>query len=354
MRNPFTYFVLSLTLLVGFACKKELPKLPNSTEPIFFATGTIDGQQLSMRAGLENYSMQSTEWSWNGVPVYRGSITNGDSYFQMDLFTGNVWNLSSEIQDVLSQTELSCVTFPPLPLTFTAEMCAELSEFESIKFQINNDVPQAEVVLAEPGNWMLSCLAKQINGSEIQLSNRLIVGYDSRSLFRMSAHQSGNLISASISDFSQAVDSIKWSIGNFSVATTETVVQLPINTGDHILRASVYFKNGIVRERQISVGIGEWEPISDYVFPLESAWFQRFDRKAAMVIKLGTETYQSRQVTQDSPFQIQIISKSMYTDVITNQQYLKLKYELAAKFKKESDGTVTTGHFFVTIALPVP
>lgn len=354
MKQHLKYWVLISTLLVGVSCKKELSKLPDSTEPIFLATGTIDGQQVSMKAGLEDFLMHSTEWSWNGVPVYRGSITNGDSYFQMDLFSGNVWNLSSGIQDILNQTELSCVTFPSLPLTVTGAMCANLSDFEYIKFQLNNDVPQPEAVLTEPGNWMLSCLAKQTNGSELQLSNRLIVGYDSKSLFRLSAHQSGNLISATISDYSQDIDSINWSIGNFTVSTVETAVQLPINTGSSVLHATVYFHNGIIRERKIAVNVGEWKQVSDYVYPLESAWFQQFDRKVAMVIKLGTETYQSRQVTQDSPFQIQITSKSIYTDAVTNQQFVKLTYELSAKFSRLSDTTVVTGQFFVTIALPIP
>jgi hypothetical protein len=344
-------------LMVGFwltACKKELPQLPNSPNPIFVAHGTIDGQQVSMKAGLDNYVMSSEEWAWNDVPVYRGTITDGVSFFQLDWYSGNVWNLSTDLQQLLNQSNLSCAALPSIPLVLNASSCAEPSAFSNFFFRLNNGNSQAAITFNQPGAWEVVCEAQQTNGLETVLANKVIVGYDSKSLFLLNAQQIGNLLSVNVSNNTEDIDSVNWVMGNFNVTTSLSSAQIPINTGSNVLKVNVYFSNGIVRQRQIAVGVGDREPITDFVYALESSWFSLFDWKVGLVIKIGGETYETNHITQEQPVQIIVKSKSLYTDPTTHKEVLKMDYDVIAKFLKVSNGLIVTGEFSVSMALPIP
>jgi hypothetical protein len=353
MKQHFTYWVLSLMLIVCFSCKKELPPLPDSPNPIFAASGMIDGQSITMQAGVEDFFTHSEEWLWNGVPVYRGSISNGTSFFQLDWYSGDVWKLAGDVQQILNQTHLSCVT-TPIPLVLSVSSCANELAFSSFMFQLNSGSMQQQVVFSEPGSWDVKCAALQSNGMESWLSNKVIIGYDSRSLFRLHAEQTGNSIQTQISDFTQSIDSVKWTLGNFSTTTIGTTAQLPVNTGSHILHANVFFTNGIARNRQIALAIGEREDIADYVFGLEQAWHNLFDWKVGLTIRVGQEEYETHSVVQQQPVQITIQSKVLYTDPSTQKQVIKMDFDVMAKFRKISSGEEVHGEFAVSLALPIP
>jgi hypothetical protein len=328
MKKISIHIALLMVSLWLFACKKELPQLPISPNPIFMAHGTIDGQQVSMKAGLDNYLMSSEEWSWNGVPVYRGTITDGVSFFQLDWYSGNVWNLSADLQQLLNQSNLSCAVLPSIPLVLNASSCAEPSDFSNFFFRLNNENNQPSITFNQPGVWEVICEAQQTNGLETVLANKVIVGYDSKSLFLLSAQQIGNLVSVNVSDNTVDIDSVNWVMGNFNATTALSSVQIPVNTGNHVLNATVYFSNGIVRQRQIAVGIGDREQITDYVYALESSWFSWFDWKVGLVIKIGSETYETNRITQEQPIQIIVKSKSLYTDPVTHKEVIKMDYDV--------------------------
>jgi hypothetical protein len=345
---------LLMTVQILAACKKDLPPLPDSPNPVFVATGTIDGQEISMQAGVGNYLMHSEQWLWNDVPVYRGSISNGSSQFQLDWYSGDVWKLAADLQYILSQTNLSCVTTPENPLSLNAASCANSSAFSSFLFKLNNGIEQQTVSFSEPGIWEVSCAGVQLNEMQTSLTNKVVIGYNSKSLFRLQASQVGNLVYAHLSESTQAVDSVQWSMGNFTSTTTELNTELPVNTGSHILNAKVYFANGVIRHRQIAVAMGDREAISDYVYGLEQSWFNYFDWKVGLIVQLGQEVYETRSVTQNQPVQLTVKAKSLYTDPTSQQQVIKMDFDLTAQFRKMSSGELVQGNFTVSLALPIP
>lgn len=59
MKKSFHTLIVLTTAVLFYGCRKEVPLLPPSNDPVFKATGTIGSTELNMQAGVNNYYMHS-------------------------------------------------------------------------------------------------------------------------------------------------------------------------------------------------------------------------------------------------------------------------------------------------------
>ncbi len=338
--------LLSIVLLQ--ACNKELPEIPNSEAPVFYVKGTLDGQAIEIDAGNDQYLMESSSWMWNGVEVFRGELKNGDNSFLIDLFNGNILTNSTQ-EELLQMSHFSCAYLPAnIGSISSSQLVSSIGIGESI-WEMNGE--QSDVITFQaPGIYDLKFT--NYSPDEQSVTNKVIVGYNTQSLFRLSAFYDNQLVYANINENSVGVESVQWTYGNQSYTTSDTGVVFSQEWGSKPLVAKVKFTNGIERTRTILFGQNGNPYVEDFVYLIESNIQNFFDYKAELRIRIGNETYTSIQTPQPTGSPIMIAEKVAYQDPITNQQALRLKLVITVKMKKMSSGEIVDGNFEASVGFP--
>lgn len=341
--------IVGLMLLVVLlqACNKELPEIPNSDSPVFYAVGTIDNQQVEIDAGDNQYMMESNTWDWNGVSVFRGELSNSTNSFMIDLFNGNILRNSTQ-DDLLQMLQFACAYLPANVGSISLNQLVNSNGIDNCNWEMNG-MESDSITFQAPGIYTLQF---HVYGTGETITNKVIVGYHTQSLFKLSVDFETELVFASINENLSSIESVEWVYGSQSYTTTTPEVVFSQEFGTKALVAKVKFINGIERTRTILVGQNEFPNVEDYVYLIESANQHVFDYKTELKIRLGSETYTTIQSSQTSEYPVQIIEKSAYVDPITKQQALKLKLIITAKMKKMSSGEIVDADFEATIALP--
>jgi len=345
IRNSI-WILLSVSLL--HSCNKQLPEIPNSETPVFYVKGTLDGQTIEIDAGVNQYLMESSSWMWNGVDVFRGELMNGDNSFLIDLFNGNILTNSTH-EELLQMNHFSCAF---LPTSFGNMSSAQLTNSNGIiesNWEVNGE--QADLITFQsPGLYDLKF--NVYSPTELSISNRVIVGYNTQSIFRLSASYDNQLVYANINENSVGIESVQWIYGNQSYTTSDLSVVFTQESGSKPLVAKVKFINGIERTRTILFGQNGYPYVEDYVYLIESTNQFFFDYKTELKMKIGGEIYTSIQTPQVTQTPIQIIEKVAYQDPITKQQALRLKLVITVKMKKMSNGEIVDGTFEASVGFP--
>ena len=76
-------------LLAGLAlnsCKKHVPDMPESNNPVFRVDGTFDGVDFTMIAGDDNAYMHTSSEIENRVHLFQGDLSDGVNSIQLEIY----------------------------------------------------------------------------------------------------------------------------------------------------------------------------------------------------------------------------------------------------------------------------
>lgn len=247
---PITTFLL---LLIVASCSKEKLEIHESTDPIFQIQGTIDGDEIVLTAGDQNAFMFTNTESINGVNRYAGRLSNGSSSVKIAVYDGNVDIPGNYTVDVLPTIALSFAEYQSQDMvTLSKYSLNNFQSIESIDWYLNGAFAGTdEVVIDEPGLYNVCAMINFMDQSVTSLCNEIIVGYAQHANFTIEFdHAGGNLFTAEVNSFGNAVSDIKWYV-NDTLVSESNVLDYNMYMPNCIMEAEVNFQNGVKRRKAI-------------------------------------------------------------------------------------------------------
>jgi len=340
---------IGFVFLVLTACKKDLPEIQNTNEPVFYVRGNIDGQEIHFDAGDSDYLMESSKWYWQNVPVYQGRLFNPTNSFVLNIIGGDVLS-GEQIEPLLALTELRGAYNGETSVELNVSQLVNSSGIGGAIWDLNGVTSGESLFISEPGVYTLGLNTVGIPNTNI--SNELVIGYKA-GLFKLKATVQNQLVSVRILENEFEIDHVKWEYGIQELETSEGEVDLQLLTGSNELKATVRFTNGKERVRKIIVGQGQNISVEDFIFPLESQFQEYFDYTMFTDFKLDTEIYTSLYAIQQDAFPLIITEKEVFEDPWSGNQVLKVSFNLVMMLRKESNGQLVDASFEGVVALPI-
>lgn len=340
---------IGFVFLVLTACKKDLPEIPNTNEPVFYVRGNIDGQEIHFDAGDSDYLMESSKWYWQNVPVYQGRLFNPTNSFVLNIIGGDVLS-GEQIEPLLALTELRGAYNGETSVELNVSQLVNSNGIGGAIWDLNGVTSGESLFISEPGVYTVGLNAVGIPNTNI--SNELVIGYKA-GLFKLKATVQSQFVSVQILENEFEIDYVKWKYGIQEAETTQGAIDFQLLSGSNELTATVRFKNGVERVRKIIVGQGQNLHVEDFVFLIESQVQERFDYTMFTEFNLGSEQYTALYTLQEEEFPFKIKSKEVFEDSWTGNKALKIEFSLVMIMRKESNGQLVNGVFEGVVALPI-
>jgi hypothetical protein len=334
-----------LVLLIFSACKKqeELEILPESNDPVFTLTGSIDNQQMTYLAGNNGMVMRNGVEARNGISYFYSELGNTDRKFRIGLYDGHV--AIPDFQATLKSGDtlfLAKKFAEPLAL-LSKKYLTNAAQIERIDWYVDNAfVGQDEVELLEAGKFNVCGHFTFKNGSQQTICNQMLLGFEQE-------------VDFTIRHFMNEVGSVNlWMDGNLSeISTVEwyndgqlvsTAKSLTMNVGfsQSIITCKIKTIAGAERVKRILVdGKVSGNYIEDFDILLRETIQTKWDFGVGLEIYQNGSWYSSFEVENYKSFLF--ISKVEYYGVNSqNKPIYKVTSNIDAKLKNASSGQAIT------------
>lgn len=251
-------FIAFAAVAGGFlisSCDKHSIDVPQSNDPVFKASGTIDSDEFTLVAGDDNAFMFTSMKTENNVSVFSGELSNGDLSIEMDIYDGllDIPN-HSVINSLPSQHTFSrMLTSPIAVLSKDAFPNADVINY--VSWIVDGGAPVLNnLEITEPGKYQVCAEIVFWDGSSNTLCSDLVLGYKRHANFHIKhfLNQSGSL-TAYVDDPQVAIERIRWYMDNEFVSEDSQLLFSELSQDNHILRAEVLFENGVKRSKNMIV-----------------------------------------------------------------------------------------------------
>lgn len=296
-------------VFIIFACKKEkLPELPENNSPIFSIEGTLDGENVSIEAGENNYFMHSEEFEFNNVKQWRGSLKNGTNLFELILSDGII-DVPNSHFDISELDFLSLTEMPNEPLLYLSKNNLTNSDYiEHITWIVNGETHtnQGPLILFEPGQYSICAQTTFIDQTEATICSEVILGYDknAKGALRFILGQNNTLL-AFFDTPEYEIDYVEWFYNDSLISTDQVNLSTEMITNSCHLKGIVHYSNGVVRSR--TAYIDKLSP-QNYIQDLttfEDQSSTSWDFKLRLNFSLNGQNYRSiESTTTDTQFEI--------------------------------------------------
>jgi len=301
MNHGFKISVLIMTLglVLVTSCTKNQIQVPIENEPVFTIDGTLGGEAFSLTAGDNNAYMQTSTELCNGVRVFSGNLTDGETSIELGIFDGNIDNPNHVAESDLINVPMKFARQPSDPLlVLSKDVLNQYQNIESIKWYINGSNAGADYAyIMEPGKYDVCAIISFIgtSGATAELCDEIIVGYERSANCSIEYYIAQNQIEASINSIGANVTSVEWFLDNVSIGNNLTLFD-SLDQDFHVLTARVTFDNEVVREKSCLInGSNPLYCIQDFsIFELTSASnFANQDYKLRLNITRNGLNYRS-------------------------------------------------------------
>lgn len=243
----YMLFVLSAWLFGS--CKHEVIPAPVSNSPIFGVEGKVGEDSVSLMAGTGEITMKPSLDEVNGVKVYNGTLGNDQSYFQLQIYSGNI--------DFPNQPKFNPDSFNEFsftPFNQGAVWSISKSDFPNnssileIKWSVNG-VDQAilnDLKIDQPGRYEICARVKYEDQSESVLCREVTVGFKKNADFKLNYQvtSASNLNASIASVVGSPASAVKWYL-NGNLISSGLEIDTLLSQGKYSLSAEVIFENGI-------------------------------------------------------------------------------------------------------------
>lgn len=257
-KGKYWLFWAGLFSVLLTACKKEEIIIPESNDPVFKASGTLNGEPFEIVAGDNGAYMYTMTLEEKGVDVFTGRISDGQFELEMGIYDGHIDQPGHvTVNDLYNFTPqfASDVEVPMLILSRELLSTLPQSQFiETINWQIDGEwIGEDDAIISTPGVYEVCAEIRFFGGFEQQLCNEVIVGYERHGncSIDFSVMQQGSLI-ATANSTGSAVQSVRWFLNNEWISDqAELFYNLPADFS--VLSAEITLENGVKRIRRVLV-----------------------------------------------------------------------------------------------------
>lgn len=354
------FFILLTALFsVGFGCRKQLPILPEGDSPVFYFKITSPELNLQLEAGINGVSYSDNTIISQLVKYYSGTLQKADTSFVMNFFAGEVYR-NMKFEDFMALSSIDAISLSSPNLTTTNIDDLTQSSFDFANFIIDETNYPTSYNFTSPGIYAIGINASK-NGQNANIQNLLVVGYDNPYKFELlgniNSSGPGIIIEGSVENLSsgQNIEKIEWTCGGNQQTTTINQVQFPPSNSSNLLVAKVFFTDGTIRQRTITLGLQNGLKIQDVVYLIESNSSVSFSQKFEAILSINNETYETRFVTefpQGAP-SLSITNKSIYTDPVTKEKANLIKANGLIYLKNSTTNVTYTVQLEMQIGLPL-
>ncbi len=349
--------VLSLLVLVGCQ-KQELPYENGSDTPIFEVHGTIGNDALDIVAGDNNAYMYTSTKLHNGVRVFTGELSDGETSIEIGLFDGNIDIPNSTPQVDLQNTVLKFARRYHDPLALlNMESIVPNQNGTHVDWYINGSFAgSGQVSLYEPGKYDVCAHVTFLTGQTEQLCDEIILGYERNANCNIVLDVSQNNIDAEINANGDPIQGVEWFLNGSLVSTGIDLVYPLIYGVGNKLTARVTFTNGAVREKSCFIdGTDPSQWISDFsVFEYGSTpSVDPQDYQARLIIQKDGKTFRSIEA-ENQGSTITLLSLEPFEDNANGNNTYKAVLQIEAVVMEMSSEKMLPVNFTTTIGIEVP
>lgn len=249
----FNTLILVLMVLVITACKKDpIPELPENNSPIYYISGTLNGDKLNYSAGIDNMYMKTNFSYFNNVLQYSAKITDENNYFNIEISDAAIDIPSNNIDFTsISALELAKLDIGDL-VVLNKEIFSNQDAIEAVSWTIDGELqPSQEISISEPGLYTICARVSFIDGATRELCNELLLGYKKNPAFGLyHTITQGDQLNLYLDIPQTEIKSITWNVNGSQYATSNTI-SIQIEPETYSIEAIVTLENGVKRVKNI-------------------------------------------------------------------------------------------------------
>lgn len=349
--------VLSILALVGCQ-KEEFPNEQQPSTPIFEVHGTIGNDALDIVAGDNNAFMYTSTKIKNGVRVFTGELSDGETSVEFGLFDGNIDIPNSTPEIAIQNTVLKFARRFNDPLALLRmEDIVPNGNGTHVDWYVNGSFAgSGQISIYEPGKYDICAHVTFLTGQTEQLCDEIILGYERNANCNINLDLSQNYIDAELNATGAAIQSAEWFLNDTLVsAGIDLVYPYTYGTGNK-LTARVIFDNGVVREKSCFIdGTDPTQWISDFsVFEYGSTpAVDPQDYQGRLIIKKDGKTFRSIEA-ENQGSTITLLSLEPYENNANGNQTYKAVLQVEAIVMEMSTEKMLPVIFTTTIGFEVP
>lgn len=329
-------------LFIMISCKKEQVEPPGvSNTPVFTLEGSLNGESLSLQAGVDNFYMNTSTLMINGVEFYNGVLTDGNTSVQLGLYNGNLDLPEAQFNQSIPNT-LSFIQISSQPLAFLSKDLLPNTMFiDEIRWFINGVFAGVNYVeITTPGKYEICAQVYFTDQTYQELCNEMILGYTKHASgqLRHFLSQSGNL-QVWVEENAVAVSSVKWYVDN-QLVSEESKLALAVDEESHLVSADISFVNGVKRRKSILIdGSLNGKFIDDFSVFENSSSAMNWDYGLVLEIKRNGKVYRS-DLTQNQSSSVQVNSVTYYGLNPQGKKVYKIDAQIDCSLKETASGQV--------------
>lgn len=323
--RKINHILLLLLLSASFltSCHKEIVEIPDSNEPIFYATGKIGEDTINYIVG-DNSTFTPSEYIVNGVHFYQGKLSNSTTELNIGFYSGN-----NDFADVSydSIIQASRLNFFGLNNQYvfgvSKDYFKNYANIKEIKWYLDGQYAGTNAMkINEVGKFTLCAQITYNDLTTAELCNDILIGFKRNAVLKLEhTLDIDNQLQAWAETSEGAVSSINWYLdGNFiyNGINLNTV----ISSGLHTLSSDVTFTNGATKKRSILVDGSHLNRSMEDFGALENVNQYFSDYKLKIDMKLNGIDYSSSSIDNSSS-DLKINSVTFYSfDQNNNPIYL--------------------------------
>lgn len=353
---------IALSILALTGCTKEQIVVPEANDPVFMLEGTLGGDPLSLTAGDNNAYMYTSVKIVNGVRVFSGELSDGQTSVEMGIYDGNLDRPNHVPEIDLSNILLRFAELPDDPLVvLSKDLLNQYQNIASVDWYINglfegND----NAYITEPGKYDVCAFVTFATGETAELCDEIIIGFQ-RSANCSITHQfsySNQTLSlnAHLSSTGASVASVEWLLDGDLISTSPLGFSIPVDSTSHLLTAHVTFNNGTIREKSCIVNGSDptlsiedfsiFETTSGNNIPLQ-------DYRVRLEIEKNGKTYKSILANNEAS-SITLLALEEYEASSSGNKVYKATFEVTAVVMDVSSEKLHPVTFTTTLGIEVP
>lgn len=255
MRRERAFIALIVGAFLMTSCNKQTVEVPQSNDPIFRVDGTVDGAALTLVAGDNNAFMFTEIKQEHGVSVFSGKLSDGNTSIELELFDGMIdMPMHQVLNNIPVEFLFARKSSTPLAV-LSKDLFPNASVINTVNWAIDGvSAGTNDVEITDPGVYEVCADILFNDGTSSVLCSELILGYERHANCQIKhfLSQEGTL-SAWVVDPQVEIEKIEWRLDDVLVATAPEISLTNLSPYNHILRADVFFVNGVQRSKNMIV-----------------------------------------------------------------------------------------------------
>lgn len=350
--------VLFASVLTLFGCSKEEIVYPEENAPIFELHGTLGNDPIDMIIGDNNAVMMTSTKLENGVRVFTGEMTDGETSIEFGLFDGNIDKPNSIPQLELQNSFLQFARRYNDPLAILdMESIVPGGNATRVDWYINGAFAgSGQISIYEPGKYSVCARVTFVTGQTEQLCDEIILGYERNANCNIDLNVNQNNINAEIDSNGNPVQLVEWFLNDVFIGAGIGINQPLLQGVGNKLSARVLFANGTVRQKSCFIdGTDPTQWISDFSdFEYASnPSLSPQDYQSRLTIVNNGKTYQTIEA-DNSGSSLTLLSLEPYDINGNGNSTFKAVIQVEAVVMEMSTEKMLPVNFTTTIGLEVP